>query len=171
MNTTAEPGPARRNGSMRARQIITAGAQVDVQRGVPQLVVDEVERHRPRHTGAMNEATDRPKSRLGPGTADSMAAVSATSTTVQCVVTPCWLHNRAVSSAPAASTSQMATGRPTSANARAVWRPMPEPPPVTSTPVRAIPAGPGTARCRWPGAGGLPVPVGLGAGGRSGGGA
>ena len=59
MNTAAEPGPASRKGSRRAFEIMAAAAQVDVQGPVPQLVVDEVDRHRPGHPGRVDEAAER----------------------------------------------------------------------------------------------------------------
>ena len=86
-------------------------------------------------------------------TATSTAAVSATSITAQWTVTPeRWRHRSAVSRAPRASISQMATGRPTSARARAVSRPIPDPPPVTRTPVPGEPSDRPPARVRgsWP---------------------
>ena len=154
MSTTADPGPAGGTARCSCRLIITAGPQVDVEGGVPDCVVDVVDRHGPGHPGGMDEPAERPEGRLGLGhRRRRSAAVSATSTTDQSATTPSVPAQRgAVSSAPAASMSQMATGRPTSARASAVARPMPDPPPVTRTPVPgSTRGGRGASRlgCVW----------------------
>src|SRR5689334_18000634 len=74
-------------------------------------------------------------------TAARIAAPSRTSISTTWVATPnrC-LHSSAVRVAPTPSRSQIATGRPTSARARDVAAPIPDAPPVTTTPVDGVPS-------------------------------
>ena len=121
MNTTAEPGPAARNGREQLPADHHRGPQVDVERGSQSSSSIGRPRHGPRHPGGMDESAQGAEGGGRAGTAASTAAVSATSTTDQSATTPYGRGTgRAVSSAPSASMSQTATGRPTSARARAV---------------------------------------------------
>src|SRR5262249_26820469 len=63
----------------------------------------------------------------------AIASLSRTSTARAKAFTPRSAHCAAVSVAPVSLRSQAAIGRPTSASARQTSRPMPEPPPVTTT--------------------------------------
>ena len=133
-----------RKGSMSARQIITPARRL-----MSRVLSQSSSSMRssgtaPETPAPCTKPPSEPSACSTGGTAAWTACVSATSITAQWVVTPWRAHRLAVSSAPAASTSQMDTGRPTSARASAVWRPMPEPPPVTNTPVPGAPNRSGT---------------------------
>src|SRR3954452_23593741 len=65
--------------------------------------------------------------------APAIASPSRTSIAREMLFTPRSAHCDAVSAAPASLRSHAAIGRPTSASARQTSRPMPEPPPVTTT--------------------------------------
>ena len=89
MSTTAEPGPASRNGAEQVAGDHRGGPQVDVERGVPDLVVDGVDGRGAGHPGGVDEAAQGPEGRRAAGTAPLRAPpVSATSTTDQCAPHP-----------------------------------------------------------------------------------
>ncbi len=147
------PNRARRarNGSSRKRESITAARRftLRVSSHTSSSMVSTL--GHPGNPGGVDEATQGPETRCRTvPPPPPPPAVSATSTTDQWAADPMAVTTQAaVSSAPSASMSHTATGRPTSARARAVSRPIPEPPPVTSTPVPGEPrrsrAGPGGA--------------------------
>ena len=92
---------------------------------------------------AWTNPPSEPSEAAASATAAAIESDTATSTTAAWATTPRSRQRAAVSSAPVASMSQTATGRPTSARASAVDRPMPDPPPVMSTPVPGSPRRPG----------------------------
>ena len=116
--------------------------EVDVDGPVPGGVVDVVHLHGPRHAGGVDQATQGAECRGGGRHlgGDGRRVRHVDGRPVGGHPVPLVAEAVAVSSAPAASMSQTPTGRPTSASARADWRPMPEPPPVTSTPLLGWPS-------------------------------
>ena len=149
ISTAAEPGPAWRNGSSRRRESITAARRFTLRVASHTSSSMSSTTATPGIPAAWTKPPRVPSSAAARATAASSPEVSATSTADQWAADP-WRspHNAAVSSAPSASMSHTATGRPTSARASAVCLPIPEPPPVTSTPVPGEPrrcrAGPAT---------------------------
>src|ERR1035437_3023272 len=136
ISTTAEPGPATRNGSSSALEMMAAAL----------TLVFRVVSHKASSMKSTGIGPDTPAAWTNPpsepsavaafGTSASMAAESVTSTTDHVTMAPWRSRQRvAVSSAPSALASHTATGRPTSASASAVSRPMPDPPPVINTAV------------------------------------
>ncbi len=139
ISTAADPGRASRNGGIRWRLMTAAARRLTLRVASHTASSMSSTVAAPETPAAWTNPPSDPSAAAAEGTAPATADESDTSTTSAWAATPSARQAAAVSSAPGPSTSQRATGRPTSARASAVARPIPEPPPVISTPVPGSP--------------------------------
>ena len=158
----AEPGLASSSDGVQLLGHGGGGPQVDVEHLVPGVVVDEGHRDAAPDAGRVDEAPDGAELGQGaPCRGLERVDVLVTSTLSPTARTPnSSMHRRATRRAAAPSRSQSATARPTWANASAVAWPMPDPPPVMTTPEsgRRGPAARAVRRRTAAGPAGLPGP-------------
>src|SRR5665213_532259 len=142
MRTAADPGPAARKEGSRYRLMMAAARRLMLRVASQMASSMSSTVAAPDTPAAWTNPPSEPRAAADSSTAAAMSGDSATSTIAAWATTPSARHRSAVSSTPPAPRSHTDTGRPTSARARAVARPMPDPPPVIRTPVPGSPRRP-----------------------------